>query len=338
MSKVAIVILNFNGREMLRQFLPSVSQNSASFEVIVADNGSTDDSLLFLASHFPTIKVLASPLNEGFSKGYNTALAQIEADYYVLLNSDVEVTHNWISPVIALMENDRSIAACQPKIRAFQDKKSFEYAGAAGGFIDQYGYPFCRGRLFDTLEEDLGQYDDTIEIFWATGACMFVRAEIYHQLGGLDEDFFAHMEEIDLCWRIKNAGYKVLYSSTSTVFHVGGGTLHKSNPHKTFLNYRNGLVLLYKNLPQSSLYATLFIRMVLDGIAALKLLITGNHKDFGAILKAHLNFYQNLGLWQQKRNHCTQQKTSNTSNEILPKSIVWQYFIKKNKKYSEIEL
>jgi GT2 family glycosyltransferase len=337
MTKIAVVILNFNGREMLKQFLPSVLQYSTPHEVIVADNGSTDDSVLFLSNNFPTVKVLASPLNEGFSKGYNTALAQIEADYYVLLNSDVEVTPNWIEPIISLMNSDPLVAACQPKIRAYLDKKSFEYAGAAGGFIDQYGYPFCRGRIFDTLEEDFGQYDDTKEIFWATGACMFVRAKVYQQLGGLDDDFFAHMEEIDLCWRIKNAGHKVYYCPESTVFHLGGGTLHKSNPRKTFLNYRNGLVLLYKNLPQANVYATLFIRMVLDGISALKLLSAGNHKDFWAIARAHINFYQNLGLWHQKRTQCVQLKIASTSKEILHKSIVWQYFIKKNKKYTEIE-
>lgn len=338
MLKVAVVILNYNGREMLRQFLPSVLHNTAlPYEVIVADNGSTDDSLTFLATNFPEVKVVASKENGGFSKGYNTALNQIEAEYYVLLNSDVEVTPNWIAPVIALMDSNPLIAACQPKIRSFQDKKSFEYAGAAGGFIDQYGYPFCRGRIFDTLEEDLGQYDDFKEIFWATGACMFVRADIYHQLGGLDEDFFAHMEEIDLCWRIKNAGYNVYYCPESTVFHLGGGTLHKSNPRKTFLNFRNGLVLLYKNLPFSQLYTILFVRMVLDGIAAIKFLLGGGFKDFLAVLNAHFNFYKNLSLWKQKRRDCRQLKNIDSNIGILHKSLIWSYFVKRKNKFKEIK-
>jgi GT2 family glycosyltransferase len=338
MLKAAVVILNYNGREMLRQFLPSVLQNTAlPYEVIVADNGSTDDSLAFLASNFPEVKVLASKENGGFSKGYNTALNQIEAEYYVLLNSDVEVTPNWIAPVIALMDSNPLIAACQPKIRSFQDKKSFEYAGAAGGFIDHFGYPFCRGRIFDTLEEDLGQYDDYKEIFWATGACMFVRADIYHQLGGLDEDFFAHMEEIDLCWRIKNAGYNVYYCPESTVYHLGGGTLHKSHPRKTFLNFRNGLVLLYKNLPSSQLYTTLFVRMVLDGIAAIKFLLGGGFKDFLAVLNAHFNFYKNLSLWKQKRRDCSQLKNIDSNTGILHKSLIWSYFVKRKNKFKEIK-
>jgi GT2 family glycosyltransferase len=318
--------------------LPSVIKHTLTpYEIIVADNGSTDNSLEVLQNEFPEIKVLKSTINEGFSKGYNTALSQIEAEYYVLLNSDVEVTENWISPIIQLMESDKQIGACQPKILAYQDKNSFEYAGAAGGFIDKYGFPFCRGRIFDQLETDQNQYNNNIEIFWATGACMFVRSEAYHQLGGLDNDFFAHMEEIDLCWRMKNANYKIMYCAESTVYHLGGGTLHKSNPRKTFLNFRNGLALLYKNLPLNKLYATLFIRMLLDGIAAIKFLISGQHKDFGAVFMAHMNFYNNFRLWNKKRKECLVHITQNTKTQILDKSVVWEFFIKKNKIFSEIE-
>lgn len=337
MIKVAVVILNYNGSKMLGQFLPSVLQFTPfPYDVFVADNGSTDNSVDFLKTNFPQVKLLESPINEGFAKGYNTALAKIEAKYFVLLNSDVEVTDNWIDPIINLMENDESIAACQPKIRAYHDKKSFEYAGAAGGFIDKYGFPFCRGRIFDTVEEDLGQYDDNVEIFWATGACMFVRAEVYNQLGGLDDDFFAHMEEIDLCWRIKNAGLKLVYCAQSTVYHVGGGTLHKSNPRKTFLNFRNGLVLLYKNLPSEKLFSTIFIRMSLDGIAAIKFLLSGGYKDFWAVFMSHMNFYKNLSLWKSKRRKCLQLKTIDSQSHILKNSLVWEYFGKKKKKFSEI--
>jgi GT2 family glycosyltransferase len=338
MTKVAVVILNFNGANILKNFLPSVIKHTLTpYEIIVADNGSTDNSLEVLQNEFPEIKVLKSTINEGFSKGYNTALSQIEAEYYVLLNSDVEVTENWISPIIQLMESDKQIGACQPKILAYQDKNSFEYAGAAGGFIDKYGFPFCRGRIFDQLETDQNQYNNNIEIFWATGACMFVRSEAYHQLGGLDNDFFAHMEEIDLCWRMKNANYKIMYCAESTVYHLGGGTLHKSNPRKTFLNFRNGLALLYKNLPLNKLYATLFTRMLLDGIAAIKFLISGQHKDFWAVFMAHMNFYNNFSHWKNKRKECLTHNTQNTESQILDKSIVWEYFIKKNKIFSEIE-
>lgn len=338
MTKVAVVILNFNGANILKNFLPSVIKHTLTpYEIIVADNGSTDNSLEVLQNEFSEIKVLKSTINEGFSKGYNTALSQIEAEYYVLLNSDVEVTENWISPIIQLMESDKQIGACQPKILAYQDKNSFEYAGAAGGFIDKYGFPFCRGRIFDQLETDQNQYNNNIEIFWATGACMFVRSEAYHQLGGLDNDFFAHMEEIDLCWRMKNANYKIMYCAESTVYHLGGGTLHKSNPRKTFLNFRNGLALLYKNLPVNKLYATLFIRMLLDGIAAIKFLISGQHKDFGAVFMAHMNFYNNFSHWNNKRKECLTHNTQNTKSQILDKSIVWEYFIKKHKIFSEIE-
>jgi GT2 family glycosyltransferase len=298
--------------------------------LFVADNASTDDSIVFLKANYPSINLIQIPENQGFAGGYNTVLNQIEAEYYVLLNSDVEVTPNWIEPVIALMDADKSIAACQPKIRSFHQRNLFEYAGAAGGYIDKYGYPFCRGRIFDTCEEDFGQYNDSREVFWATGACMFVRAEVYHQLGGLDADFFAHMEEIDLCWRIKNAGLKVFYCADSTVYHVGGGTLQKSNPRKTFLNYRNGLALLYKNLPQNQLFKTILIRLILDGISGVKLFISGSFSDTWAIIKAHFAFYGWISRLKKKR------QNSKQVNGIYDKSIVWEYFVKGKKKFTDL--
>jgi GT2 family glycosyltransferase len=323
MTKVAVVILNYNGQKFLETFLPSVVNYSKNCKIIVADNASTDNSISFLANTYPQIKLVQLPQNEGFAGGYNSALNQIEAEYYVLLNSDVEVTHNWIQPIIDLMDSDKTIAACQPKIRSYHQKTHFEYAGAAGGYIDWLGYPFCRGRVFDAYEEDLGQYNDTKEVFWATGACMFVRAEIFHKLGGFDAHFFAHMEEIDLCWRMKNAGNKVFYCSDSTVFHVGGGTLHKSNPRKTFLNYRNGLAMLYKNLPSNKLFITLLFRLVLDGISGIKLLLSGSLSDFLAIIKAHFAFY---GLIPKLK-----RQSPKTVSQIYQKSIVWEHFVKKEK-------
>lgn len=323
MTKVAVVILNYNGQKFLDTFLPSVVKNNDGYEVIIADNASTDNSIDFLSSNYPNLKTIQLVNNEGFAGGYTTALKEIEAEYYVLLNSDVEVSSSWTKPIIDLMDNDTSIAACQPKIRSYHQKTHFEYAGAAGGYIDWLGYPFCRGRVFDSYEQDLGQYDDTKEIFWATGACMFVRAKVFHQLGGFDTHFFAHMEEIDLCWRIKNAGHKIMYSSASTVYHVGGGTLHKSNPRKTFLNYRNGLAMLYKNLPSDKLFITILLRLVLDGISGIKLLVDGSFADFLAVIKAHFAFYAMIPKLERT--------SPKDVSGIYQKSIVWEYFVKKQK-------
>ena len=289
--KVAVVILNWNGRNYLRQFLPSVISNSGDAEIIVADNASTDDSCEVLRKEFPAVKQILNKENFGFAGGYNEALRHVQADYFVLLNSDVEVTPQWISPVIEMMEKDPSIAACQPKILSHADHASFEYAGAAGGFIDKYGYPFCRGRIFDSLERDNGQYDDARQIFWATGACMFVRASAFRNVQGFDASFFAHMEEIDLCWRMQNAGGKIWYCPASKVYHVGGGTLHKSNPHKTYLNFRNNLLMLYKNLPESEFKKVFFFRRVFDFLAAIKFLFSsGGLKEMKSVLRAHKDF------------------------------------------------
>jgi hypothetical protein len=332
--RTAVVILNWNGRKYLEQFLPSLIQySSEEAEIIVADNASSDDSISFLESHFPSVKIIRNSSNEGFARGYNLALKQVEADYYILLNSDIEVTPDWIHPVIEMMEKDPSIAACQPKIRSFSDRSKFEYAGAAGGFIDKYGYPFCRGRIFQSIEEDFGQYDDAIEIFWATGACMFVRADLFNKAGGLDEDFFAHMEEIDLCWRLKNLGYKIMYCPKSVVYHIGGGTLPKISWRKTYYNFRNNFVLLYKNLPDNLVNEVFSKRLILDGIAAMKFLFTAGFKDFWAIYKAHQSFYSTLGKTKAKRkllNHAPLHK-------VYKKNIVFEYFLRNKKKFTDLD-
>ncbi len=302
LPKVAVVILNWNGREFLRKFLPSVISNShGEAEVIIADNASTDSSIEFLAENYPELRIIQNKTNGGFAKGYNDALFHVDADYYILLNSDIEVTPGWIKPVIDLMESDLSIAACQPKIRSYHHPEKFEYAGAAGGYIDHYGYPFCKGRMFQHLEEDKGQYDEISEVFWASGACMFVRAELYHRLGGLDADFFAHMEEIDFCWRLKNAGFKIMYCPDSVVYHVGGGTLPKKSSFKTYLNFRNNLAMLFKNLPGRLLIPVFLVRFPLDGLAAFKFLFDGGYADFYAVLRAHLYFYRNFLRLHSKR-------------------------------------
>jgi len=337
-SKIAIVILNWNGARLLQQFLPSVIEFSKGdfTEIIVADNGSTDDSLVVLASEFPEVKVLDLRQNYGFARGYNEALKQVEADYLVILNSDVEVTDGWLNSSIRLMEADETIAAVQPKILSYHQKTHFEYAGAAGGFIDRFGYPFCRGRIFDEVEPDNGQYDTITDVFWATGACLFVRAKSFHEAGGFDADFWAHMEEIDLCWRLKNRGYRIVFTPESAVYHVGGGTLSYDNPHKLYLNFRNNLWLLYKNLPSNQLLTTLFIRMVLDGVAAFKLLAELNLNGIRSVLKAHFHFYKSLPELHRKRILTRPGKGKTLPLEILRKSIVFQFYFRKRKSFNEI--
>ena len=334
MMKVAVVILNYNGRKFLEQFLPNVIAqcDPALAEVVVADNASTDDSVAFMRERFPEVRLIENGNNGGFSTGYNLALQQIEAQYYVLLNSDIEVTEGWIEPIIELMDADPKMAACQPKILSFYQKEKFEYAGASGGFIDKYGYPFCRGRVFQHLEKDEGQYDTPMEVFWATGACMFVRADLYHQIGGLDDSFFAHMEEIDLCWRLKNAGYKVYCCPQSKVYHIGGGTLPKNSPRKTYLNFRNNLSLLVKNLPKRRVKRTILIRVVLDWVAAFKFLFEGCGKDFCMVFKAHRDFYKRLKTLRLKRKENTHQMVSC----IYKRNIVFDNVIGGKKKFSEL--
>lgn len=333
--KVAIVILNWNGAKLLMQFLPSVIEfsNIDSTRIIVADNGSTDDSLQIIQQNFPEVRILDLKTNYGFARGYNEALKQIEADYFVILNSDVEVTAGWLESPIRLMESDKNIAAVQSKILSYHQKTHFEYAGAAGGFIDKFGYPFCRGRIFNEVEEDRGQYDDQLDIFWATGACMFVRAKLFLETGGFDPDFWAHMEEIDLCWRLKNRGYRIVYSPESVVYHVGGGTLSYDNPHKLFLNFRNNLWLLYKNLPGHLLFYTLFFRMILDAVAAFKLLAEFNFNGIVSVLKAHFHFYLSIPTLNQKRRLTHPPKHSELPKEIMPTSIVYQFYWRKQKQF-----
>lgn len=337
MSTTSIVILNYNGQKFLEQFLPSVVKYSGAYKIIIADNCSTDNSIDYLKTHYPSIQLIYIPENKGYSAGYNYALSKIDSDYYVLLNSDVEVTENWIDPIINSMEKDENIAAVQPKILSYNNKNEFEYAGAAGGYIDKLGYPFCRGRLFNELETDQGQYDDERQVFWATGACLFIRASVFHQLEGFDDDFFAHMEEIDLCWRIINQGYKVMYSPESTVYHVGGGTLQKSNPKKTYLNFRNGLSLLYINYSIIDLVTKLPFRIILDWIAALQFLKTST-QDFKAVINAHIDF---IKLFPKNRHKRRKQKSKKSIKELATlmysNSIVWQFYVRKRKKFSELE-
>lgn len=331
--KVAVVILNWNGKKFLEQFLPSVIKYSKEdAEVIIADNGSTDTSIHFLKEHFPEVRIIELPENKGFTGGYNAALKEVEADYYVLLNSDIEVTKNWIKPVIQLMDKDISIAACQPKILSYSDKTRFEYAGAAGGYIDWLGYPFCRGRIFEETEIDSGQYNDEQEVFWATGACMFVRAQVFNELGGFDEHFFAHMEEIDLCWRMKNLGYKVYYSPNSTVYHVGGGTLGKESPQKTFLNFRNNLYLLIKNLPLERVIFVLLLRFIMDGVAVIRFLAQGNSKSSIAVLKAYLEVI--INTLRVGRGNDT--PPAYKIKGVYQMSIVIEHFLHKKNKFTEL--
>ncbi len=332
---VAIVILNWNGRKYLEQFLPSVLATTyENKKIVVADNASTDDSVNFLKAHYPSIELIHNGGNLGFAKGYNTALKEVEADYFILLNSDVQVMPGWVEPIIELMDADRSIGACQPKILSYHHPAQFEYAGACGGWIDKLGYPFARGRVFDYCETDEGQYDEIAPCFWATGASLFVRAAVYKELQGLDEFFFAHQEEIDLCWRMQMRGHKVFVHPQSIVYHVGGGTLPQGNNLKTFLNFRNNLIMLYKNTPRPDAYFLIPFRMLLDAVAAWKALLGGDPGYFLSLAKAHLKFMQWI-LFQQGESIFPVQRRV-VSAGFFEGSVVWQYFIKKKKTFQEI--
>lgn len=332
---VAIVILNWNGKSFLDKFLPSViSSLGKNCFVVIADNASDDDSISFLQKYYPQIKILKNEKNNGFAKGYNDALKLITADYYVLLNSDVEVHPDWIASVITLMESDRLIAACQPKILSYADKKMFEYAGACGGWIDCYGYPFARGRVFETCEKDNGQYDEAEQIFWATGACLFVKANAFHEMGGFDEYFFAHQEEIDLCWRLQHAGYKIFVQPKSIVYHVGGGTLAKGNKRKTYLNFRNNLIMITKNFSFGEALWKVPFRIFLNKIFALKALLSGDIESFVAVFKAHFHYLKWLMFKRGKS--IFPGKKNKTLSGYFKGLIVWQYFINKKRIFSEI--
>jgi GT2 family glycosyltransferase len=339
MQKVAVVILNWNTKEHLKTFLPSVIKYTLikGVKIFVADNGSDDDSVNLLNEYFPEVGIIEMERNYGFSKAYNMALAKLEAEYFVLLNSDVEVTENWLQPMISVMDRDKLVAATMPKIRSYEQKDFFEYAGAAGGFIDKYGYPFCRGRVFESLEMDFGQYDAEADIFWATGACMMVRAVLFKLSGGLDEFFFAHFEEIDLCWRLKNRGYQVRFVPSSKVYHLGGGTLPKTSSRKTFLNYRNNLLLLLKNLPDEKLFSVLMRRLVLDGISSLRFLLKAELGNYLAVFKAHFAFYKKIQYYKNFRKEEKKFITRNYHKEIYSKSIVNEYFIKKKYTFASLK-
>ena len=322
--KIAFVLLNWNGQKLLEQFLPALVQYSPEATIYLADNASTDDSVAFVKGSFPTIQIIENSSNLGFAGGYNMALKSIDADILALVNTDVEVTKNWLIPIIETFKSETKTAIIQPKIKDFKNPEFFEYAGAAGGFIDQFGYPFCRGRIFDSLEKDVAQYEDDCEIFWASGACFFIRNSVYKELGGFDADFFAHQEEIDLCWRAKNRGYTIKYNSKSIVYHIGGATLNQGNPRKTFLNFRNSLFTLTKNLPQKKLFYVLFIRLILDGIAGLRFLWQGKWKHVFAILKAHFSFYFLFISMYKKRD------VNQMENYYEMKSVVISYYLRKN--------
>ena len=337
MIKTAVVILNWNGKKYLEKFLPALVKYTSNpdSEIIIADNDSKDDSISFLNKEYPSIRTILFDKNYGFTGGYNKALEQIDAQYYVLLNSDIEVTENWLTPLVKLMDSDNQIAACQPKIKSYYQKDYFEYAGAAGGFIDKYGYPFCRGRVLSRIEKDEGQYNKISQVFWASGACLVVRADLYKSTSGLDDRFFAHMEEIDLCWRLNNMGYKVMYSPDSEVFHVGGGTLPNNSPFKLYLNYRNNLFLLYNNLPKGKVFPILFTRMILDGISASVFLLKFSFPSFWAVLKAHFHFYRSLKELKEKRKKLLEKAVFNPKN-IYSKSLIWNFFIRNKKNFKDL--
>ncbi len=336
--KTAIVILNWNGQQMFDTFLPSVIQytNPGTAEIFVADNGSTDQSVEYLLKYFPSVKIIQLERNYGFAEGYNQALKQVDADYFVLLNSDVKVTPNWLESCINLFEQDQKIAVIQPKILSYNKPGEFEYAGAAGGFIDRYGYPFCRGRILNRIEKDNGQYNQPSPIFWASGACMFIRSSTFKEAGGLDGDFWAHMEEIDLCWRLKNSGYKVVYQPESVVYHLGGGTLSYGSPRKVYLNFRNNLWMLFKNLPKHQFKRIFLARMILDGVAAVKFILGFNFREFWAVVKAHYAFYKNLGKLIEKRKQVQKSVIVKEHNEVYKKSIMWKFFLEKKRRFSEL--
>ncbi len=336
MSKITVAILNWNGTEFLSKFLPSVVNNSTltdySVEIVVIDNGSTDSSITFLHQNFPSVKIIPLDQNYGFTGGYNRGIAQITSEYTVLLNSDVETPENWLLPLVKLMDSDPKIGACMPKVLSYQQKQQFEYAGGCGGWIDKLGYPFCRGRILTTIENDVGQYDNQQSVFWATGACCLVRTEIYKTLGGLDEQFYLHMEEIDLCWRMQLSGYKIVVEPKSKVFHLGGGTLPKTNPRKLYYNYRNTLYMLYKNLDKSSRYLIL-LRIFLDWIAASVYLITGEFRNLFAVLQAHRDFCKNY----KKLKKSNAQKRLIDLDGVRNKLILYDYKIGRKKYYSQLK-
>jgi GT2 family glycosyltransferase len=334
MTKIAVVILNYNGKKLLAQFLPSVIENSPGATIVVVDNNSTDDSVDFIKTQFPDVKIIVLDQNYGFCGGYNRGLSQVQSEYYVLLNSDVEVTPTWLKPLEELLDKNPGVAAAQPKILAYRTKTKFEYAGAGGGLIDALGYPFCRGRLFNHAEEDNGQYNDTVPVFWTSGACMMIRSSVFHRFGGFDESFFAHMEEIDLCWKINRTQQKVYYCGASTVYHVGAGTLSYESPRKTFLNFRNNLVLVFKHWDTSEMVYKLPLRFVLDWLAGFNFLVTGRFSNAVSVIKAQWHFISTLSQSRKKRQEIHQEHPSYPRQAIYNGSIVVEFFLKGRRKIS----
>ena len=336
--KVSVIILNWNGKALMEEFLPSVIANTPSdvAEIVVADNGSTDDSIAMLKEKFPTVKLIVLDKNYGFAEGYNRAIDQTDAEYTVLLNSDVEVTANWMDAPLAVLDADKSVAAVQPKIRAQRDKEYFEYAGAAGGFFDIYGYPYCRGRVMSVVEKDNGQYDTQADVLWATGACLFTRTGVYKKEGGLDPRFFAHQEEIDMCWRLRSRGYRIVCTPESVVYHVGGATLNVESPHKTFLNFRNNLLMLYKNLPEEELRRVFRVRSWLDFIAAAKFFITGHPKNASAVFRARREYKQLKADYAEIRKENLQKTTCLQIPEIRRNSLLASFYFKGGRVFSKL--
>ncbi len=338
MKKVAVVILNWNGKKLLEEFLPSVVKFSTlpEVELVAADNGSSDDSVAFLQSEYPQIKIVALLENYGFAEGYNRALKEVDAEYFVILNSDVEVTDNWLPPIIDFLDQNRQVVAAQPKILSQRNKAFFEYAGAGGGYLDKYGYPFCRGRIFQTVEEDRGQYDEVIDVLWASGACLVIRSEEYFSAGGFDATFFAHMEEIDLCWRLGCRGKRIVCVPSSVVYHVGAATLKKESPRKTYLNFRNNLLMLYKNLPQDTLKRIMIIRLILDYVAAIQFSLTGKYANAKEIIRAHRDFYNNRKTYREVRQENLRKTTVAVPRTIYSKSILAAYHLRRMKLFSSL--
>ena len=336
-KETAVVILNWNGRKLLERFLPTVLRHTptALADVVVADNASTDDSVQFLQTHFPSVRLIINEKNYGFAEGYNQALSNIQARYFLLLNSDVEVTAGWLDPLYTFLESNKQYASVQPKVLAWSDKSKFEYAGASGGYMDALAYPFCRGRIFDFCEIDNHQYDTVTNIFWASGACMLIRADIFREAGGFDADFFAHMEEIDLCWRIQNKGNRIACIPGSVVYHVGGASLQAGNPFKVYLNFRNNLFMILKNTTFPYVLPLLYLRMILDGIAGIQFLLGGKFDSFFSVLKAHFHFYTSIPKLLAKRKTIVKRKLDMT-NGVYSGSIVWDYFVRAHKTFSSL--
>ena len=321
--KIAVVILNWNGKNLLEKFLPSITKFSNKAEIIVADNASDDESVSWLKTTYPEVRIIENSINGGYAKGYNDALKHVDADIFALVNSDIEVSENWLESISTLFTKDNKIAAIQPKILDYKNKSKFEFAGATGGFIDKFGYPYCRGRVFTEIEEDNNQFEEESEIFWASGACIFIKKDVFNDLEGFDEDYFAHMEEIDLCWRIHNSGYKIMYQPKSVVYHVGGATLQESNPQKTYLNFRNSLFTIIKNAPKKNLFGLILTRLILDAVASVKFIFEGHPKHMFSIIRAHLSFYAGLNKMLNKRI----KGFDYSKKYYIHESVVFQFYI-----------